>query len=153
VRDRRPTKAWRVHFGQSAAPASLYDVALIGKTVTTGASQALAWSFGTAGGEADGPGHPARGETDTGGDGACSIDIPRCCANESAGKPIVAMRSLPSRMLTVNSLNNFSLDGLLCVAIAERIEQTVEARKSVFAAAHHVHKFGLPRCQPVAHFT
>jgi hypothetical protein len=49
-----------------------YGVALIGKTVTTGASQALAWSRGTAGGEADGSGHPA-GETDTGGDGPCSI--------------------------------------------------------------------------------
>ena len=63
-----------------------YGVALIGKTVTTGASQALASSCGTAGGEADGPGHPA-GETDTGGDGPCSICIDRCCANESDGKP------------------------------------------------------------------
>jgi hypothetical protein len=53
-----------------------YGVALIGKTVRTGASQAMASSCGTAGGEAggeaDGPGHPA-GETDTGGDGPCSI--------------------------------------------------------------------------------
>ena len=63
-----------------------YGVAPIGKTVTTGASQALASSCGTAGGEADGPGHPA-GETDTGGDGPCSICIDRCCANESDGKP------------------------------------------------------------------
>ena len=52
-----------------------YGVAPIGKTVTTGASQALASSCGTAGGEADGPGHPA-GETDTGGEsGPCSICI------------------------------------------------------------------------------
>ena len=63
-----------------------YGVAPIGKTVTTGASQALASSCGTAGGEADGPGHSA-GETDTGGDGPCSICIDRCCANESDGKP------------------------------------------------------------------
>jgi DNA-binding NarL/FixJ family response regulator len=33
-----------------------YGVAPIGKTVTTGASQAMAPSCGTAGGEADGPG-------------------------------------------------------------------------------------------------
>ena len=38
-------------------------MALIGKTVTTGASQALASLCGT-GGEAEGPGHSA-GETDT----------------------------------------------------------------------------------------
>ena len=75
-------------------------MALIGKTVTAGASQASASSCGTAGGEADGPGHPA-GETDTGGDGPCSIDIPRCCANESAGKPIVDMALPFSDVLTV----------------------------------------------------
>ena len=51
-----------------------YGVAPIGKTVTPGASQALASSCGTADGEADGPGHSA-GETDTGGGGVppCSI--------------------------------------------------------------------------------
>src|SRR5262245_29471166 len=63
-----------------------YDMALIGKTVTTGASQAMALLRGTAGGEAGGPWLPA-GETDTGGDGPCSMPIPRCCANESAGTP------------------------------------------------------------------
>jgi hypothetical protein len=77
-----------------------YGAALIGKTVTTGASQAMASSCGMAGGEADAPGHSA-GETDTGGDGPCSIDIPRCCANESAGKPAVPMGSAFSDVLTV----------------------------------------------------
>ena len=81
-----------------------YGVALIGKTVTTGASQAMASSCGTAGGEADGPGHSA-GETDTGGDGPCSMDIPRCCANESAGKPVVAMALPFSDVLTVTCLS------------------------------------------------
>jgi len=76
-----------------------YGAALIGKTVTTGASQALASSCGTAGGETDGPGHAA-GETDTGGDGPCSICIDRCCANESDGKPKVAMGSPFSDVLT-----------------------------------------------------
>jgi hypothetical protein len=81
-----------------------YGAALIGKTVTTGASQATASSCGTAGGEADGPGHPA-GETDTGGDGPCSMDIPRCCANESAGKPVVAMALPFSDVLTITCLS------------------------------------------------
>ena len=61
-------------------------MALIGKTVTTGASQALASLCGT-GGEAEGPGHSA-GETDTGADGPTSICI-ICCANELDGIPKV----------------------------------------------------------------
>jgi hypothetical protein len=76
-----------------------YGVALIGKTVTTGASQALASSCSTAGGEADGPGHPA-GETDTGGDGPCSM-CKICCAKTSDGKPLVPMGSAFSDVLTV----------------------------------------------------
>jgi hypothetical protein len=74
----------------------------MGKTVTTGASQAMASSCGTAGGEADAPGRSA-GETDTGGDGVppCSICIDRCCANESDGKPKVPMGSPFSVVWTV----------------------------------------------------
>ena len=74
-----------------------YGVAPIGKTVTTGASQALASSCGTAGGEADGPGHPA-GETDTGGDGPLVRFVYIAAARTSRTENRKCPWDLPSRM-------------------------------------------------------